>query len=185
VLRRLLVALTEQPQAAVELRLVDNAAVLRHLGSDELELDLSTAAVRTVRWTDGFPVADWEGQVNGPRSATASPGWTWEIPLGNGRNPNATITAHVDNLLLFDGQFWTACSLQSPMQAVEQASATNAWLTQPPSMWSHTSVSVAPRTKSPWRWSSILIGVSRSPRRRSTGASSEGSVRTRKSDPVV
>jgi hypothetical protein len=122
ILRRLLVALTDQPQAAVELRLGDNAAVLRHLGGDELELDLSTATVRTVRWTDGFPVAGGEGQVNGPRSATASPGWTWEIPLGEGRDPNGMVTVEVDKLLLFDGQFWTACSLQSPMPPVEQAS---------------------------------------------------------------
>jgi hypothetical protein len=110
-LRRLLVSLTDQPAAAVALGRLDATTQLRHLGSEPLELDLSGAVVRGVSWdADGGIREEWQYPVDGPRMANAAPGWTFDLPAGDG--PPAS-TVLVDGLLAYDGQFWTTCSLAS------------------------------------------------------------------------
>jgi hypothetical protein len=117
VARRLARELTAFPQAAVALRLAGSASLV-HLGSDEIELDLSEALVRAVRWEGGLVADTWEEPLRGPRSVTAGAGWTYEIPFGHpfgtGTGTGARVSAAVDNLLAFDGEFWRSCSLQAP-----------------------------------------------------------------------
>ena len=113
VARRLLRELTDFPEAAVALRLGGTAA-LAHLGPTDIELDLSDASVRAVRWEAGTAVESWEAQLQGPRSVTAGNGWTYEIPFDHPFGAGEQVSAAVDNMLVFDGEFWRACSLQSP-----------------------------------------------------------------------
>lgn len=108
-LRGFLGELTRHPAAAVGLA----GPVLTHLGAEPLELDLSGATVRAVRWEEGAAVDTWQAEVSGPRSVTATPGWSFEVPFAHPFAPDAEVTAHVDNLLAFDRQFWRACSLQT------------------------------------------------------------------------
>ena len=79
-------------------------------GTEDIELDLSGATVRAVRWEDGVAAGQWQAGVDGPRSLTAGPGWEYELPFGHDHRPGWVVTAHVDNLLAFDGEFWRACS---------------------------------------------------------------------------
>jgi hypothetical protein len=109
----LLRELTDFPEAAVALRLGGTAS-LAHLGPAEIELDLSDASVRAVRWEGGMAVESWEEQLHGPRSVTAGNGWTYEIPFDHPFGAGVPVSAAVDNMLAFDGEFWRACSLQSP-----------------------------------------------------------------------
>jgi hypothetical protein len=114
-LRELLGELTTFPLAAVTVQLAGDGATLAHLGTEPIELDLSGAQVRAVRWEAGVAVGTWQAEVDGPGSVNAGPGWAYPLPFDHGFPAAAVVTAHVDNLLAFDGQFWRACSLQSPL----------------------------------------------------------------------
>jgi hypothetical protein len=112
--RRLLGELTTSPEAALELQVDGNlVAAVRHVGHASLDLDLSGANVRAVRWDNDAAVEEWCADVGGPRSVTAVPGWVYELPFDHPFGRQAIVSAHVDNLLAFDGEFWRACSLQS------------------------------------------------------------------------
>ncbi len=112
--RALLAELTASPEAALALELADGSARLRHLGAAPLELDLSTATVRTVeRGPDGTATRVWPAPLDGPRSVTAGPGWSYQLPFGHELADGATATAEVQDVLAFDGEFWRACSLES------------------------------------------------------------------------
>jgi len=114
-LRELLVTLTDQPAGAVALQRDGATARLVHLGRDIIELNLRDVELRAVHWNeDGTAEEDWrqplEGQ--GEDAVKAGPGWSFDLPLPqNGERPGGAL--YVDNLLAFDGQFWTACVLVS------------------------------------------------------------------------
>jgi hypothetical protein len=114
-LRELLVTLTEQPAGAVALQREGATARLVHLGPDVIELNLRDVELRAVHWNeDGTAEEDWrlplEGQ--GQDAIEAGTGWSLDLPLSqNGVRPGGAL--YVDNLLAFDGQFWTACVLVS------------------------------------------------------------------------
>jgi hypothetical protein len=114
-LRELLVTLTDQPAGAVALEREGATARLVHLGPDVIELNLRDVQLRAVHWNeDGTAEEDWrqplEGQSQDPINAGA--GWSLDLPLPQNDDP-AGGALYVDNLLAFDGQFWTACSLVS------------------------------------------------------------------------
>jgi hypothetical protein len=112
--RGLLGELTDSPEAALELRVDSNLAVaLAQLGSAELDLDLSGASIRAVRWDNDAAAEQWSALIDGPRSVTAVAGWIYELPFDHPFGKEATVSAHVDDLLAFDGEFWRACWLQS------------------------------------------------------------------------
>jgi len=67
----------------------------------------------TVMAEGGIAAGHWQAAVGGPRSVTAGLGWEHEVPFGHDHPPGSLVTAHVDNLLAFDGEFWRACSAQS------------------------------------------------------------------------
>jgi hypothetical protein len=114
VLRTLLSELASSPRAAVTVEVHDGRrAWLRHVGTEGIELDLSGATVRAVQWEDGVATGQWQSGVEGPRSATAEPGWAYELPFAHDLPAGSLVTAHVDNLLAFDGEFWRACSVQT------------------------------------------------------------------------
>jgi hypothetical protein len=112
-LRRLLGALTKSPEAAITLSLDGTSkAMLRHVGTDKLELNMSMARVRAVRREDDAAVEEWTAELNGPDQVIAEPGWEYDLPFDHSFG-DARVTAHVDDLLAFDGEFWRACSLQT------------------------------------------------------------------------
>ena len=87
---------------------------LVHLGPDEIELDLSDALVRAVWSKEGVPADTWEGPLNGPRTVSASDGWTYDVPFGHPFEAAAEVRAAVENVLAFDGEFWRSCAFQAP-----------------------------------------------------------------------
>jgi hypothetical protein len=113
VARRLARELTAFPEAAVALRLAGTAS-LAHLGPDDIELDLSGASVRALRWEGGLVADSWEEPLGGPRSIVAGRGWAYEIPFGHPFGTEVQVSVAVDNLLAFDSEFWRSCSLQAP-----------------------------------------------------------------------
>jgi hypothetical protein len=118
VLRRLVGELTSAPRAAVSLDVSSAQPVLRHEGTHPLDLDLSNAKVRAVRWAaDGGAAEEWSQQLDGPRSLTADEGWTLELPFGHPWAVPIVVTAHVEGLLAFDGTSWWACSLDQPLSS--------------------------------------------------------------------
>jgi hypothetical protein len=117
-LGRLLGTLTASPEAAITAELVDHqGARLAHLGLGTLNLDLSQAQVRTVRWDDGVAAEEWNANIEGPRSVTAGPGWSYQLPVDHRYGSGGVFSVHVDGVLAFDGEFWRACSLQSGASA--------------------------------------------------------------------
>jgi hypothetical protein len=108
-LHELIGTLTAEPAAAVDLRRQDTGLSLVRLGADELELDLSGATVRAVSWQDGAAVDQWTAAVGGPWSVVTGPGWTFSLPFGHPFS--GIVTAHVDEVLAFDGEFWRGCSV--------------------------------------------------------------------------
>ncbi len=114
-LRRLVDTLTGHPLAAVGLEATGEDARLVHLGTTPLELDLSSGAVRVVRWAGDELAGEWTAPLDGPRSVTAAPGWTFGMPFGHGFGAGAALTVSVDRFLAFDGEFWRACGLQVPV----------------------------------------------------------------------
>ncbi len=111
--RLLVQELTTFPEAAIALDLGGTAS-LAHRGRQELELDLSGTSLRAVRWDGGLAAESWEQPVRGPRSVTAGAGWTYQLPFAHPFGASAQVSAAVDNLLAFDGEFWRSCSLQAP-----------------------------------------------------------------------
>jgi hypothetical protein len=113
-LRRLLGSLTASPEAAIAAEITgQQAAQLVHLGVKPLELDLTQARVRAVRWgDDGAAAEEWTADVGGPRSVAAGPDWSYQLPFEHPFGAGATVSVHVDEVLAFDGEFWRACSLQ-------------------------------------------------------------------------
>jgi hypothetical protein len=97
VARRLLERLTDFPRAAVGLSLpAADRARLEHLGTDPLELDLGSIAVRATAWRGYYePAGDWAGTVAGPERVDAGPGWTHDLALGLDYEPSADVTLHV------------------------------------------------------------------------------------------
>jgi hypothetical protein len=97
VARRLLERLTDFPRAAVGMSLpAADRARLEHLGTDPLELDLATIAVRATAWRGYYePAGDWTGAVAGPERVEAGPGWTHDLDLGLEYEPSAEVTLHV------------------------------------------------------------------------------------------
>ena len=110
--RRLLSELTEAPEAAVGISAGDPPE-LHHLGSDPLEIDLSGATVRAVRWEGGRVVEDWHASIDGPRSVSISKGWRLRLPSSHGFGRDAEVSFEVNELLAFDGEFWRSCALTS------------------------------------------------------------------------
>src|SRR5437763_484187 len=80
-LRELLGELTTFPLAAVTVQLAGAGATLAHLGTEPIELDLSGAQVRAVRWEVGVAVGTWQAEVQGPGSVNAGPGWAYSLPF--------------------------------------------------------------------------------------------------------
>lgn len=113
VARRLTRELTAFPASGVALTLAESSS-LNHLGPDQIELDLSEATVRAIRWEGGAVADRWAGALDGPRSVSAGPGWVYEVPFGHPFGADRQVSAAVDNLLAFDGEFWRSCSLQTP-----------------------------------------------------------------------
>lgn len=114
-LRALVTSLTRHPVAAVALEHDATTARLRHIGVEPLELDLSQGVtVRAIRWVDALPAGEWRAPAEGPGSVSAAAGWSFELPFAHEHGPAEVITAGVDGVLAFDGQFWLACSLESP-----------------------------------------------------------------------
>jgi hypothetical protein len=114
-LRELLVTLTDQPAGAIALQYEGATARLVHLGQEIIELNLRDVELRAVHWNDdGTAEEDWrqplEGQ--GQDAVKAGAGWSLDLPLPR-HSDRAGGALYVDNLLAFDGQFWTACSLVS------------------------------------------------------------------------
>jgi len=97
VARRLLERLTDFPRAAVGISLpAADRARLEHLGTDPLELDLATVAVRATAWRGYYePAGDWTGAVAGPERVEVGPGWTYGLDLGLEYEPSADVTLHV------------------------------------------------------------------------------------------
>jgi hypothetical protein len=136
-LRALLGTLTASPEAAITVEpgpAGPDGARLVHLGWGGLELDLSRARVRAVRWEGGVPGQEWSAEVGGPRSVTAAPGWTYPLPVTTApdgaagpANPLNQISIHVDEVLAFDGEFWRACAVQTspPAGAGDPQASTN------------------------------------------------------------
>ena len=117
--RRLIKELTVFPEAAVALRLAGTPS-LAQLGSDEIDLDLSGASVRAVRWEVGRAVETWEEPVRGPRSLRANAGWSYQLPFGHPFAPGDQVSVAVDDFLAFDGEFWRSCSLGPAQGDVRQ-----------------------------------------------------------------
>ena len=115
-LRALLESLTGHPRAAIGIEAHGDGARLAHLGTEPLELDLSNGAVRIVRWDDGAISGQWSARLEGPRSATATPGWSFPVPFAHDLGANASLTVSVDNFLAFDGEFWRVCGLQTNLE---------------------------------------------------------------------
>lgn len=112
-LRGLLEELTNSPRAAIALKFDGRTAFLCHLGDTPLELDLSQGAlVRLVSWVDGVAVGEQRLPLAGPRSVTASAGWTYPVQLPD--VPTGDVSAHVENLVAFDGVAWHGCAIDSP-----------------------------------------------------------------------
>jgi hypothetical protein len=125
--RGLLVSLTEQPRAALALRLLEEgrAAELVHLGTEPLLLDPSTIAVRTVLWKGYEQLGSWEWRASGePSDAEAGPGWSMPLPFDHGleQTETARLAAYVDvQVFAGEDEGWLVCSLQTPHPAEQRS----------------------------------------------------------------
>ncbi|MEW5988085.1 MAG: hypothetical protein AB1791_15750 [Chloroflexota bacterium] len=126
-LRQLLGELTNQPQAALALEVVDSGrqARLVHLGHEPLRLDFTDLTVRAVLWEGHRKVGDWWA-VRGWRPSegaevTATAGWSLALPfdhdfvLNEGREVTAFAT-----LAIYDGERRVSASLNTPRQVASQ-----------------------------------------------------------------
>lgn len=125
-LRQLLGELTNQPQAALGLEVVDGgrSARLIHLGSQPLRLDFNDLTVRAVLWEGYRKVGDWWAargwRPSGSADVTATAGWSLALPFEHnfvvteGREVVAFVT-----LTIYDGERRIPISLTIPRQARE------------------------------------------------------------------
>lgn len=109
--RRLVDTLTDSPVAALALRQEDGAVSLVRQGDAGLEVDLSAAVVRAIRWENGVAAERWTADLDGPRSVDTDAGWECPLPFDHPFAAGSVVTAHVSDVAAFDGQFWRSCSL--------------------------------------------------------------------------
>jgi hypothetical protein len=115
-LESILAARAAQPVAAIRLRIVDDGgtAMLEHLGSDPLRLDLSNLTVRADLLDEGEVVDDTEAEVPELAEVEAGPGWSLGVPLEHNWDPGETesITAFAQ-FAVYRGNERVEISLQS------------------------------------------------------------------------
>jgi hypothetical protein len=118
--RSFLVSLTEQPRAALALRVSEGGrhAELVHLGAEPLLLDPSTVTVRAVLREEQEQLAAWSAAVGGePSDVEARPGWTFPLPFEHGLEPSVTAklsTTVQVQVLASEDEGWLMCVLQTP-----------------------------------------------------------------------
>ena len=91
--RRLLDEMVGSPRAAVALE-VDSPPRLVHRGTDPLQLDLSTVALRAYYWKGYYEPAGEASEVLAGERVEAGPGWTLDLPALDAP-PGDDITTHV------------------------------------------------------------------------------------------
>jgi hypothetical protein len=101
--RRLLDDLVNSPRAAVALG-AGSPPRLVHRGTDPLQVDLSTVAVRAYHWKGYYEPAGEASEVLAGERVEAGPGWTLDLPALN-PPPGDDITTHVtvDFAIVADG----------------------------------------------------------------------------------
>ena len=110
------------PVAALELRAGSRDAALAHAGSEPLEVDLASVAIRVVRLDSGGAVLGrWSGRVQPaaeedadeppPAWTDAGPGWTQDLPFDHGLE-----LAPGDWL-----QVWVTATIREPADPTERA----------------------------------------------------------------
>jgi hypothetical protein len=118
-LRQAIGSLTDQPVAALALHVspLGNAAHLRHLGSENLRVDLRGLRVRAVLWNQRKKEGDWRWTGEGlehPVEFEASPGWYVDLPFGHGFTiTSGLVVAAYVTAALYDGNQLIQVSLES------------------------------------------------------------------------